>query len=374
MSSLHLFHRRDFSVLGQWWWTVDRLSLALLVVLILLGSLLVALASPPVAERIGLASHHFTLKHGVFTIPALITILAVSLMPERIIRRTGVLVFLGLLVVLVGTLVFAPDIKGAQRWISVAGFSVQPSEFIKPAFAISSAWLLSLKHQHPNQPTALYSFAIMALTLGLLMLQPDLGQSIIIFASWFTQLFIAGLSIQLTLGFMALGGAIVALAYVLLPHVQTRVDLFLQGEVANNYQAAQSLKALGSGGWLGTGPGEGQIKSHLPDGHADFIFAVAGEEMGFIICAVIIAHLAVITVRSLWRIGGHRDPFAIYAVVGLACQIAFQSLINLASTLHLIPTKGMTLPFLSYGGSSMLALALTAGAMLALTRKSDEVR
>lgn len=365
--------RNDTSVLGRWWWTVDRWTLAALVVLAGLGLMLTVTASPPVAERIGADPFYFARKQGILLLPALAVLILVSLADLRQVRRVAVALLLFSLVLLVGTLTMGAEIKGATRWVSIAGFSIQPSEFVKPAFAVVAAWMFSAQRLGEEIPGFVIATALYAMVLTLLLLQPDVGQAAVLSAIWFAQFFLAGMPMLAVIVMAALGAAGMVAAYFVFPHVQSRIDRFLDPASGDSYQVDRAMEAFSNGGLLGRGPGEGTVKNVLPDGHADFIFAVAGEEFGMIACLVIVAIFAFIVLRGFARVLQDNDLFVVLAATGLLVQFGLQALINMASTLSLIPTKGMTLPFVSYGGSSLLALAIGMGMLLALTRKRPGV-
>ncbi|MCR9221405.1 MAG: putative lipid II flippase FtsW [Alphaproteobacteria bacterium] len=365
--------RNDTSVLGRWWWTVDRWTLAALVVLAGLGLVLTATASPPVAERIGADPLYFVRKQGVLLLPALAVLVFVSLADLRQVRRVAVGLMLVSILLLAGTLLLGPEIKGATRWISIAGFSLQPSEFAKPAFAVVAAWMFSAQRLGEEIPGYLIATALFLLVLALLLMQPDVGQAAVLTAIWFTQFFLAGMPMAAVIAMAALGAAGMVAAYFIFPHVQSRIDRFLDPASGDSYQVDRAMEAFSNGGLFGRGPGEGVVKSVLPDGHADFIFAVAGEEFGLIACLLIVAIFAFVVLRGVARVLHDNDLFVVLAATGLLVQFGLQALINMASTLSLIPTKGMTLPFISYGGSSLLALAIGMGMLLALTRKRPGV-
>jgi cell division protein FtsW len=363
------FARTDHSVLGRWWWTVDRWSLATIIFIAMIGIVLIQAASPAVAERIGLSTFHFIQRHLMMLLPALAIMVAVSLLSPRGVRRLGLLMMLGSLVAVALTLVVGTEIKGATRWLHLPGLSIQPSEFLKPAFAVVSAWLFSLQRSQPGFPGIPLCIGLYLCSVALLLLQPDLGQTVVITAIFAGQFFLAGLPVLFVAVLMVLGVSGLIGAYFILPHVQTRIDKFLHSEGGANYQAEKALEAFQNGGMWGTGPGQGVVKMSIPDSHADFIFAVAGEELGLLWCLVIIALFAFFVLRSFGRAYGETSLFALLAVAGLAMQFGLQALINMGSTLHLMPTKGMTLPFISYGGSSLIALGIGTGMLLALTRK-----
>ncbi|HEY4133948.1 MAG TPA: putative peptidoglycan glycosyltransferase FtsW [Alphaproteobacteria bacterium] len=363
------FARTDTSVLGRWWWTVDRWVLAALLILSGFGIVLIFAASPAVATRIGVDSFFFVRKQISYLAPALVIILSVSLLNVRDVRRLSVIVFLAMVVCMVLTILMGVEIKGARRWISVAGFTLQPSEFIKPAFAVVSAWMLASGRLESGFPGRIIAVALYGLTVGLLLLQPDMGMVVLTSAMFGAQLFIAGIPMFLV-GVLALSGfgGIVG-AYFVFPHVASRIDRFLDPASGDSYQVNTGLEAFMNGGLFGRGPGEGTVKEILPDAHADFIFAVAGEELGLIACLFIVSLFAFIVLRGFTRMLSEGNLFILLAVTGLLTQFGLQAIIHMSSTLHLIPTKGMTLPLISYGGSSMLGIAFGMGMVLALTRR-----
>lgn len=361
--------RTDTSVFGKWWWTVDRWTLGALFLLVLIGALLILAASPAVAERIGLDAYHFVQRQFVIMPVALAVMIGVSLLPPLQIRRLAVLGFVATLILLLLVPLMGSEIKGATRWISVAGFSMQPSEFAKPFFAVVTAWMFAEWRRDETFPGHVIAIGLYLMTAALLLSQPDLGMTVVVSAIWFGQFFLAGLPMVLVVGFIAASVLGLIGAYFLFPHVASRIDRFLDPSAGDSYQVDRSLEAFMNGGLIGTGPGEGTVKAYLPDAHADFIFAVAGEEFGGIACLVIIALYAFVVLRGYARLLGEQSLFVLLAGTGLLTQFALQALIHMASSVHLMPAKGMTLPFVSYGGSSLLALGLGMGMALALTRK-----
>lgn len=365
--------RTNTSLIGQWWWTVDRWILAALMVLIFLGVLLVMAASPAVADQHQWSSFHFIKKHIIFLIPTIGILIGVSLLSLEDIRRFSFVIFGLSMMALILTSFIGVDIKGACRWLDIGGISIQPSEFVKPVFAVICAWMFSKQHTHPSFPGNLISIGLYLLVVTFLLLQPDLGMTALITLMWFSQFFLSGL--PLTWIFSGAGCGIGGLfaAYFFFPHVTKRVNHFFNPEegdkFGNHYQVNQSLEAFMNGGFIGQGPGEGTVKKYLPDAHADFIFAVAGEEFGMILCLLLVCIFAFIILRSFMRIFDENNMFVFLAVTGLIVQFGLQAVINMASTLSLMPTKGMTLPFISYGGSSMIALAIGMGMVLGLTRR-----
>lgn len=363
------FDRTDHSIFGQWWWTVDRWTLGTLALLSGIGILLIAAASPPVAERIGLGTYHFVERHVIMLIPAFTIMILVSLLSGRDVRRVALLVYVVALLLVAATLVVGMEIKGARRWIHIPGLSLQPSEFVKPAFAVVSAWLFAQSRGAERFPGMAICIALYLLTAALLLKQPDLGMWFVLTSVWFSQFFLAGLNIVLVGGLIGLGVSGLIGAYYIFPHVSSRIDRFLDPAAGDNYQVQRSLDAFSNGGLFGTGPGQGSVKFVLPDAHADFVFSVAGEEMGLLFCLLLVSLFAFIVLRGFARVLHENNLFVLLATSGLLIQFGLQSLINMGSALHLIPTKGMTLPFVSYGGSSLLALGFGMGMVLALTRK-----
>jgi cell division protein FtsW len=363
------FARIDQSQVARWWWTVDRWSLAALGMLIGFGVVMSLAASPPVAERIGYDGLHFVRRHLAMLPLALGLMFAVSLQPPRTIRRIAVIGFAISLALLALTFVMGVEIKGARRWINFPGLSLQPSEFVKPTFAVVAAWLFSEQKLRPRFPGNLICLALFLVVVAILIKQPDIGMAAVVAAVWFAQFFMAGMRLYWVAGGALAGLGGVVGAYLYLPHVRVRVDHFLDPSTGDSYQVNRSIEAFANGGLWGRGPGEGTVKDVLPDAHADFVFAVAGEEFGVVVCLAIVALFAFIVLRGFSRMSQEGSLFVLLAATGLLVQFGLQAAINMASSLHLIPTKGMTLPFLSYGGSSMLALGLGMGMMLALTRR-----
>ncbi|MBO1359867.1 cell division protein FtsW [Acetobacter sacchari] len=361
--------RIDNSSIGRWWRSVDRMTLACVGTLIGFGYILMLAASPAVAVRIGASRNMFIFKQVMFLAIAGLIVVGVSMLSRKGVMR---LAFIGCVVAIGATamtLVHGIEIKGARRWIALPMMSVQPSEFLKPCFAVVTAWLLAQRRVRRYFPGMLLAFAGYGVILVLLKSQPDIGMLTVITTVFMAQLFVDGLNILLVgIGFGAMGGAGVA-AYFIFPHVRSRVERFLHPNVGDHYQIDTALRAFGNGGLMGRGPGEGRVKDLLPDAHADFVFAVAGEEYGMLICLFIIAVFATIVIRTVLRLLREDDPFLILATSGLVTGFGLQAFVNMGSTLHLIPTKGMTLPFISYGGSSAMSVALTIGMMLALTRQ-----
>lgn len=371
---MNVVGRTDKSVFSRWWWSVDRLAVAALLILAATGIVLVSTASPSVAERLGLQPFYFVYRQLAFLFPALALMFGFSLMGRKTLWRAASLLLVGAALMMTMTLVIGVEVKGATRWISLFGFSLQPSEFAKPAFAVASAWLIARSRTEDNFPGHRLALGLFLVLLSLLLLQPDLGMSFVLSCIWGAQVFLSGLSMFWIALLAALGGFGLFGAYVFFPHVTSRIDRFLDPAAGDNYQVQKSLDAFSNGGFFGTGPGHGQVKLTLPDAHADFVFAVAGEEFGMLAAVLLILLYCFIVVRSVSRIYNSDDLFVILAAGGLLVQFGLQSLIHMGSSLQLLPAKGMTLPFISYGGSSMLATGIGLGMLLALTRKGAETR
>ncbi len=366
---MNTFARTDRSVMGLWWWTVDRWMLLALVLLMGVGALLVLAASPAVATHLKLDSFYLVRHHFALLVPAAIMMVAISLLTPLGIRRLALIGLLIALALTAVTLVDGSEIKGARRWIDLLGLSIQPSEFVKPCFAVVAAWMFAEQQGRRRLPGNLISIALYLVIVALLMAQPDFGMTFVISVTWFAQFVLAGLPLLWigSLAVVGIGGVIGA--YYLFPHVTTRIDGFLNPAGGDTYQVDRSLEAFVNGGLYGVGPGEGTVKQVLPDAHSDFVFAVAGEEFGFIACLLIVLLFAFVVLRGYARLMRETNVFVLLAAAGIITDFGLQALINMASTLHLMPTKGMTLPFISYGGSSLLALALAMGMFLALTRR-----
>jgi len=360
--------RTDTSTIGRWWWTVDRWMLVTIGALAFAGGVMALAASPAVAERLGLDTYYFATRQLVFIPLGLAVIAAVSLLSPRGVRRVALLATACAILLMILTLAIGVEVKGATRWIRLGVFALQPSEFVKPGFAVLAAWLFAKRRLDERFPGYAMAGGLYLLIMGLLVLQPDVGMALVVFAIWAVQFFLAGLPLVLVVGLAILFLAGSAGAYFAFDHVQIRVDRFLDPAVGEGYQVTRALEALRNGGLFGRGPGEGRIKEVLPDAHADFILAVAGEEFGLIVCLILVALFAVVVFRGLSRACRDDDLFVLLAVAGLMVQFALQAIINMASTLNMMPPKGMTLPFISYGGSSTMAIALGMGMVLALTR------
>ncbi|MBO6543569.1 MAG: putative lipid II flippase FtsW [Alphaproteobacteria bacterium] len=361
--------RANRSSLSEWWWTIDRLTVLAILMLILLGIVMSLAASPAVANRLSLDGFHFVYRQAVFLVPAIAVMFGVSLLTTRQIRRLAALVFGGGMVLMLGTLIVGPEIKGATRWLQFGRLSIQPSEFVKPAFIVLAAWMFAEGARQKSLPGKSLAFLLYGIFVGLLLLQPDFGQATLVTLVFGGLLFMVGISWFWIIGLGALGIGGAVAAYQLMPHVASRVDRFMDPASGDTYQIDRAMEAVRAGGFFGQGLGEGVVKRILPDAHTDFIFAVAAEEFGVLAGILIIGLFSFIVIRSLMRAMEETDLFVQLAVSGLTLLIGAQALINLSVNLNLMPAKGMTLPFISYGGSSLLALALATGMLLGLNRR-----
>ena len=361
--------RDEEPVLPRWWRTIDRWSFFSVLTLFAIGILLGLAASVPLAEKNGLAPFHYVQRQVLFGGLALVAMAAVSMMRPETVRRLAVLGFLAALVAVVLLPAFGTDFgKGAVRWYSLGFASVQPSEFLKPAFVVTAAWMIAASQEVGGPPGRTWSFALLVVILGFLALQPDFGQAALVLFGWGVMWFVGGAPVPLLL---AMAGAVVlagTLAYAQSEHFARRIDGFLSPEVDPTTQIGFATNAIREGGFFGVGVGEGQVKWSLPDAHTDFIIAVAAEEYGLVLVLVVIALYAGIVLRSLVRLIRERDPFIRLAGTGLAAMLGAQAMINMGVAVRLLPAKGMTLPFVSYGGSSLVAAGLAVGMLLALTR------
>ena len=361
--------RTERTPFAHWWWTVDRLMLAALGVLMLAGIILLLAASPPVAVKLGLDPFHFVNRQGLYLVPAIAILLGTSYLSPRQVRRLALLVFVVSVIMLAATLQFGAEVKGARRWLVLLGVNIQPSEFVKPAFVILIAWLFAESSRKPEMPANSVAMALLLLVVSLLVLQPDFGQSMLIALVWGALFFMAGMRLIWVAGLFSAAAIGLAGAYFTVPHVARRFKRFFDPSSGDTFQIDNAVESFMRGGWFGRGPGEGTVKRILPDSHADFVFAVAAEEFGIVLCLVLVALFSFIVIRALSRALHNDDPFMRFAASGLAILFGTQSAINMAVNLHLIPAKGMTLPFISYGGSSLLSLAYGMGMLLALTRE-----
>ncbi len=366
--------RTDISTVGRWWWTVDKWMLTATVLLVAIGILLNLAAGPPAAGRIGADTFHFVRKQMAFLPLALAVMFGISLLAPIQVRRFAVISFAISGVLLLATLILGSDVNGAKRWLSIGPLSLgQPSEFVKPFFAVVSAWMFAEHKLREEFPGNLIALGLLLCVVACLLSQPDVGMTLVVSSVWCAQFFIAGLPIIYVIFIACIGLAGIVGAYFMFPHVASRVDRFLDPTVGDSYQVTTAMRAFQQGGLFGRGPGEGRVKEALPDAHTDFIFAVAGEEFGVMLCLLIVALFAFLVIRALTKMTREENLFVLLAVGGLSVQFGLQAMINMASSLHMMPTKGMTLPFISYGGSSLLALGVGMGMLLALTRRRRDL-
>lgn len=371
------FIRRDSSLFGRWWWTVDHWMLGAIILLIFIGILLSFSASPCVAERIGFDRFFFVKRHLLMVPLSLGVMIAFSLLSSSNIRKISLFIVCVGIISLAITYFWGHDVKGARRWLLIGPLSIQPSEFIKPPLMVVIAWFLAEIKEDSDFPGIKLSLILISIVTLLILMQPDVGMTFVIIVSGLVQLFIAGMPMILAIGLAIAGSGALVAAYFFIPHVANRINAFLHPNIADNldqiYQIKQSLEAFHHGRWFGCGPGEGIVKRLVPDAHADFVFSVAGEEYGLFLCLGITLLFAFIVIRALQHAMKNSSFFIIFSVVGIVTQLGIQAFVNMSTTLRLIPTKGMTMPFVSYGGSSMLAVGMAMGMILALTRKKHGV-
>jgi cell division protein FtsW len=356
-------------VLPRWWRTIDKWSISCIFLLLGIGLLLGLAASPPLAARNGLEPFHYVIRQAFFGAVAMVVMLLVSMLSPLAIRRLGVVGFVFSFIALACLPFLGTDFgKGAVRWYSLGFASVQPSEFLKPAFVVTAAWLMAAAQDINGPPGRMWSFILAVIIVALLAIQPDFGQAALVLFAWGVMYFVAGA--PMTLIFIIAGLVVAAgtLAYAESEHFARRIDGFLNPDVDPTTQLGYATNAIREGGFFGVGVGEGAVKWSLPDAHTDFIIAVAAEEYGLVLVLVIIALYAIIVSRSLFRLVKERDPFIRLAGTGLACAFGVQAFINMGVAVRILPAKGMTLPFVSYGGSSLIAGGIAVGMLLALTR------
>lgn len=361
--------RAERTAFGEWWWTIDRWLMFSFIGLMVSGFLFGLAAYPPVANKLGLPTFHFVNRQAMFLLVAGGVMLSFSFLSPRMVRRVALVLFLVGLGLVLATLQFGAEVKGARRWINLPGFSLQPSEILKPAFVVMAAWAFSERQTRKDMPSLVIAAILLPLVVLPLIRQPDLGQTILVAAVWAGLFFLAGLHILWVIGLAGLGITGLFAAYRFLPHVTDRIDRFLNKGNGDTFQTDMALESFLSGGWFGRGPGEGVVKRSLPDSHTDFLFSVIGEEFGAATCMLVVAVFGFIVVRGFLSSRENADPFSRMAGAGLTMLFGLQSFINMAVNLNLIPPKGMTLPFLSYGGSSLLSVAITTGFLLAVTRR-----
>lgn len=361
--------RADRSRLTDWWFTVDHVLLIAILGLIGTGLIFSLAASPAVALKKGLPAYHFVERHLFFSLIGAGIVAALSSLTPRETRRFALLLLAVSFVALIAVHLTGRELNGARRWLSLAGHSVQPSEFLKPAFVVVSAWLLAEARIRSDMPALPAALALFLAVTALLVMQPDVGQTLLLSLVWGALFFVSGQPLALAAAGVAIGVAGVAAAYLTFPHVQFRVDRFFNPVPGDNSQIDRAMQSFAEGGFFGRGPGEGTIKTVLPDAHTDFIFAVIAEEYGAIACLGLVLLFGFIVVRALYRAGREPDPGIKLAIIGLALVFGLQALINMGVNVGLLPAKGITLPFLSAGGSSTLAVSVTLGMLLAMTRR-----
>ena len=364
-----MLSREERNPLSDWWWTIDKPLVGAILALMLCGVILSLAASPPVAVRIGLDPFHFFNRHVLFLLPSFVVLIGVSFMSPRQIRRSALIIFAISIVLIVLTLAIGPEVKGSRRWITLLGVNIQASEIAKPSFVVVAAWLFAESARRPEMPATSMALALLLMLVSLLVMEPDFGQTMLISMVWGALFFIAGMRMIWVIGLAGAASSGLFVAYLLVPHVAGRIKRFMNPASGDTFQVDTAMEAFSNGGWFGLGPGEGIAKRSLPDSHTDFVFAVAAEEFGIILCLILLALFAFIVLRALSRAYRSEDMFARFAASGLAILFGVQAAINMAVNLQLIPAKGMTLPFISYGGSSMVSLAYGVGMMLALTRQ-----
>ncbi len=360
-------------ILPKWWRTVDKWSLSSVMILFAIGLLLGFAASVPLAERNGLNPFHYVQRQALFGGVAMVVMLVTSMMSPKLVRRLAVLGFLGAFVAVALLPLFGTDFgKGAVRWYSLGFGSVQPSEFLKPAFVVTAAWLMAASQEINGPPGRAWSLVLCLAIVAMLVMQPDFGQACLILFGWAVMYFVAGAPLVLLIGMAGLAVMGGTVAYSNSEHFARRIDGFLNPEVDPRTQLGYAANAIQEGGLFGVGVGEGQVKWSLPDAHTDFIIAVAAEEYGLVLVLCIIALFAIVVLRSLVRLMRERDPFIRLAGTGLACVFGVQAMVNMGVAVRLLPAKGMTLPFVSYGGSSLIAGGIAVGMLLALTRSRPQ--
>ncbi len=357
-----------------WWKSLDKYALTGLVLIGLIGLVVLSSASAGMAPRLGVTSMYFVKKQAIFFIPGFLLIFFFSYMKPKYLKPMALCLFIAAIIGIFGTLFMSADVKGAKRWLFIGPFSIQPTELLKPSLAIIFAGLLANKEVTRRMQGFYISMGMMALLGGLLYLQPDFGMFMILALMWAVQIWTAGVSLKWIFG---LGFSLVFVligAYFTLSHVSSRIDRFLGwGESIDTYQVDKAQDAFLNGGFLGTGLGDGQFKYSLPDAHTDFIFAVIGEELGAIVCLLILAIYSLIIYSSFAKLFIKQDRFALIAGTGLISIFTMQILINMSVALNLLPTTGMTLPFISYGGSSIMSLSILLGSILCLTKKDKKI-
>jgi len=361
--------RAERSVLSDWWFSIDHRLLAAVLFLMLAGMVMAFGAGPPAAVRLGLPDFFFVERHALFVVVALAVLVCVSMLGPRAVRRLGLALCLAGLALMVVALYQGVELNGAVRWVQLGGFAFQPSEIVKPGFVVISAWLLSEGAQRGDVPATEFALALILVTAGLLALQPDIGQIALIALVWTGMFLTAGYPLRWMLAIAVAGAAALVAIYFTIPHAAERINAFMGWGDAVSDQTAIALSAFSQGGWFGRGPGEGILKVRLPDSHNDYIFAVIAEELGIAACLLLVVVYGFVTLRAAAAALKQQSRFIRVAISGLSMLFGFQALINMAVNVNLLPAKGMTLPFISYGGSSLVSMAVVTGMIIALSRR-----
>ncbi len=366
--------RNDTGLLARWWWSIDQINLGIVATIIFVGIILIMAAGPVAASRLShISDFHFPIRQFLFLGPAIIVMLGGSMLTPLQVRRSGVLLFVLSIILMVVVLGVGAEINGAKRWLDMGPTALQPSEFAKTGFVITAAWMLAEGARDKSVPGGAIALFLYGLISVLLISQPDIGQWILVSAVWGVMFFIAGWSMMWVVALLIVGVSALIAGYIFFPHVTKRIDSFLKPEIGDSYQVDKAIEAISHGGPFGQGANEAIIKHKLPDAHTDFIFAVGAEEYGFVLCIIIISLFSLFVGRAFYRALKVRSVFGQVAVCGLAAMIGFQAIINIGVNLRALPAKGMTLPFISYGGSSLLATGLAVGFIFALTRAHGPV-
>jgi cell division protein FtsW len=369
-SQAHAFARSDRTPVGIWWWTVDRWMLGVVALLIAIGVIISFAASPAAAARMNIGDpFHFAVRQCVFAAASVFALISVSMLDAKGVRRLAFFICVGAFLLMMALPFIGHNAKGATRWLQLGGFTLQPSEFMKPALVILIAWMFAEGQKGQGVPGVSIAFGLYFAFVGLLLIQPDVGQTVLITVAFGAAFWMAGVPMSwvMLLGATAVAG--LSSTYFLFPHVASRVDRFLSPDKADTHQVDAAAMAQAAGGLFGRGPGEGVMKRRVPDLHTDFALSVGAEEFGLVFMLLVISLFAFLVIRGLYRAMKLSDPFEQVAAATLFVLVGQQAFINIAVNLNMIPTKGMTLPFISYGGSSMMAMGLTLGLALALTRR-----
>jgi cell division protein FtsW len=366
----HPFPRSDRSPLGMWWWTTDHWLLGGVAILMVIGVLLSFASSPAAAARMNIGDpFHFAVRQCIFGAIGAVILLTTSMLSPKGVRRISFFIYIAAIAVMIALPFLGHNAKGATRWVEFGGFSLQPSEFMKPALIVLVSWMFAEAQKGEGVPGVSIAFGLYLIAVALLLIQPDVGQTVLITIAFGAAFWMAGVPLTWIMGLGVTAIAGLCSTYFLFDHVHARVNKFLSPEKADTHQVTRAAEAIASGALFGRGPGEGVLKRQIPDAHTDFIYSVAAEEYGLIFSLFLITLFAFVVTRGLYKSLRLADPFEQVASAGLFVLVGQQAIINVAVNLNLIPTKGMTLPFISYGGSSMLAMGLTLGMALALTRR-----